>query len=60
MHFETCTIKGCSKKSFYLFLCLNPQFLGRKWVQGGKIHFPLLFILWSKIEKRIENIENVV
>ena len=47
-------------KSFDLLLCLNRRFWGRKWVPIGKIHFPLLFILWSKVEKRIENIENGV
>ena len=56
-------IKGHKKKpnkSVDIFLCLNPRFWGQKWVLACKIHFPSLFILWSKVEKRIENIENDV
>ena len=34
--------------------------MGRKWAPVGKIHFPSLFILWSKVEKRMEKIENDV
>ena len=30
-------------KSFYEFLCLNLQFLGWKWILGGKIQFPSIF-----------------
>ena len=56
-------LKGVQKKpnkSFVLFLCLNPRFWGRKLVLVGKIHFPSLFILWSKVEKRMENTKNDV
>ena len=35
------------KKGFYKFL----QFWRRKWILVGKIYFPSLFILWSKVEK---------
>ena len=52
-----CIIKGDQKKpnkSFDKFLCLNPQFWGRKWILVDKIHFPSLFILWSKVKKRIK------
>ena len=43
------------KKSFDLFLCLDPGFRGRKWVLAGKINF---FILWSKVKKQMENTKN--
>ena len=45
-------------KSFDKLLCLNPRFWGGKWALVGKIHFSSLFILWHKVEKRMENIEN--
>ena len=65
LHFENenVQLKGEQKKphkSFDLFLCLNPRIRGRKWVLVDKIHFPSLLILWSKVKKQIENIENDV
>ena len=37
---------------------LKSSILGPKWALVDKIHFPSLYILWSKVEKRMENIEN--
>ena len=48
------------RKSFNKFSCLNFQFGGRKWVLIGTNHFLAFFILWSKVQKRKENIENDV
>ena len=39
-------------------LCLNVRFGALKWVLVGKIQFQKIFVLWSNIQKRKENIEN--
>ena len=49
-------IKGDKKKpnkSFYKFSIFGP-----KLILEGKMNFPSLFILWSKVEKRMENMKN--
>ena len=38
----------------------SQKFWGRKLVLVGKIHFHSTFILMSKVEKRMKNIENDV
>ena len=56
-------VKGWAKKpheSFDKFTCRNIWSRGRKWVPVGKIQFLAFFILWSKVKKLKENMENYV
>ena len=51
---------GSFIQPIYTFLCLILPFWGQKWILVGKIQTPSFFILWSKVEKQKENIENDV
>ena len=49
-------LKGEQKKTHESF----DKFTGWKWVQIGKIKFLAFLILWFKVQKRKEKIENDV